>query len=90
MPPEEVIANTSQFLAQIMARGTARDHAFMKSHYSAEAIQQAYREAPPCLFGEQAWAHWGEALFGKPDAYPYPVRFPGQQKPAWPPMLVQD
>ena len=75
-PVEEVIANTSMFLAQIMARGCEDDHAFMLAHYSMDEIKDAYINAAPGLFEREAWAHWGEKLFGRPDAYPWPVRFP--------------
>ena len=75
-PPEEVITNTRQFLAQIMARGCADDHAFMHTHFSIDEIKDAYTNAAPGLFEREAWAHWGEKLFGYQDAYPWPVRFP--------------
>ena len=82
-PAEEVIANTPAFLAQIMARGCEDDRAFMFAHYSMDEIKVAYINAAPGLFEREAWAQWGEKLFGRPDAFPWPVRFPGLPAIDW-------
>ena len=81
-PPDRLLANTDQFLAQVMARGTADDIATVQQRFSAAAPRKAYLHAPPGLFSKKAWAYWGLILLDNPD-HPIPERFPGANQFDW-------
>lgn len=86
-PPDEVTANPPLFIAQIMARGGAREITWMRRNFSIERQRSAYVSAPSGLFSRRCWAYWGLMLFDDPDAKPYPARFPdtpADQLPPWP------
>ena len=81
-PPDCLLADTDQFLAQVMARGTADDIATVQQRFSAEAFRKAYLHAPPGIFSKKAWAYWGLILLDNPD-HPIPERFPGANQFDW-------
>jgi hypothetical protein len=74
--PDRTLGNTTLFLAQTMARGSADDIVAVDRHFSQEDFRKAYLEAPPGLFSRRAWAYWGLMLLDDP-ARPMPERFPG-------------
>lgn len=72
--PARLLSNPDRFLAFVMARGRTEDIVEIQRSYPLEALQHAYRNAPPGLFSERAWAYWGLVLLGVPDR-PLPRRF---------------
>jgi hypothetical protein len=80
--PTRLIANADLFLAQVMARGTAEEIVDVQRHFSTEQFRDAYRHAPPGLFGNRAWAYWGLVLLDNPHL-PKPERFPGASRFDW-------
>lgn len=81
-PADCLLADTDQFLAQVMARGAADDIVTLQQRFSTEALRKAYLHAPPGLFSKQAWAYWGLILLDNPD-HPIPERFPGANQFDW-------
>lgn len=77
-----LLANSDRFLAETMARGTVEDIALIQQHFPAEDLKRAYRNAPPGLFTNKAWAYWGLMLLDDPH-YPAPERFPGANQFDW-------
>jgi hypothetical protein len=80
--PDRLLANTSLFLCQVMARGTLEDIITTRHRYSPEEFRKAYLSAPPGLFSKRAWAYWGLMLVDDPK-YPMPERFPGSNLLDW-------
>ena len=72
--PEEVLANETLFLNQVMARGHADDVVTVRKYYPQEKLKAAYLKAPAGLFSKRAWAYWGLVLLGN-HQHPYPHRF---------------
>ena len=80
--PQRLLANTSLFLSQVMARGSAADIIAVQQHYSPEAFKSAYLNAPAGLFTKRAWAYWGLMLLGHSNQ-PMPERFAGANQLNW-------
>ena len=85
-PAEALLGDPPLFIAQIMARGGAREIVWMQREFTLAQQRAAYQAAPAGLFDRRAWAYWGLMLLGAPDALPYPVRFPdaAAQLAPWP------
>ena len=75
-PPEEVAADSRKLLVETMARGSAEDIEEAQTLFSEEQFRDAYRNAPPGLFGRPHGAYWGLMLPGDPEALPFPVLNP--------------
>ena len=80
--PAQVLANTSVFLSQVMARGLTEDIVVVLQRYSADEFRKAYLNAPPGLFSKRAWAYWGLMLLNDRHR-PLPERFPGANQFDW-------
>lgn len=81
-PASQLLADSDRFLAEVMARGAVSDIAVIQKHFSRQDLQRAYRNAPPGLFTNRAWAYWGLMLLDDPYS-PAPERFPGANAFNW-------
>ena len=68
--PEEALADSNRFLAQVMTYGTWRDIVEAKTHFGEAAFREALRQAPPGVFDARSWTYWHHAL----DLLPVPPR----------------
>ncbi|MBA3833156.1 MAG: hypothetical protein H0X34_14930 [Chthoniobacterales bacterium] len=60
--PEEALADTNRFLAQLMFLGTWNDIQEATDLWPVAAFRDALREAPPGVFDPRSWSYWHHML----------------------------
>ena len=60
--PDEVLANETDFLCRVMARGTRPDVNRVEALLDAERLRAALSAAPPGVLDPRSWPYWHHRL----------------------------
>jgi len=71
--PDEVLANETDFLCRVMARGTLHDVNRIEDLFGAARLREALSQAPPGVMDIRSWHYWHNRL-GLGPAGPVPTR----------------
>jgi predicted DNA-binding transcriptional regulator YafY len=72
-PPKGTLKEPARVIAQAMAAGTLEDAAFVEDLYGTDILRNVLADAPPGVFGPQAWSYWHHRL-GYRRVPPQPTR----------------
>ena len=72
-PPKATLKKPARVIAQAMAAGTLDDAAFVEDLYGTDILRNVLADAPPGVFGPQAWSYWHHRL-GYRRVPPLPTR----------------
>jgi hypothetical protein len=61
-PPKTTLKQPARVIAQAMAAGTLDDAAFVEDVYGTDNLRNVLADAPPGVFGPQAWSYWHHRL----------------------------
>lgn len=56
--PDEALADSRRFLAQVMTYGTADDLAVGRRHFPESAFRAVLSDPPPGVFDPRSWRYW--------------------------------
>jgi hypothetical protein len=56
--PQEALADSQRFLAQVMVYGTLEDVITTRRHFEDDALRSVLADPPPGLFDPRSWAYW--------------------------------
>lgn len=60
--PDEVLANETDFLCRVMARGTLPEVNRVEALFGAERLRAALSAAPPGVLDPRSWHYWHHRL----------------------------